>query len=278
MGWRHPPPLRAGIALHGAHLGEFLECPAPVGFVEAPCCECSDEVGAPPQSLVRLRDVVPVSLGDARFAIAASARLDERRLAAVARLVDRIEPVGLCDSLGDATPVPCTEATLAHVVPRLHAIQERIGRRVLVANPPSCRPPGEGDISEPEFLAEMARRSGCGLLLDLAGLHAGACRFGFDPVDWLDALPAGLVAQVRLAGHDPAPRGTVTPARAPAVATRDRPVGAAVWGLFRHALARFGTLPAVIEWTDRVPALDVLVLEAARADRVAAEARRAWLA
>lgn len=184
------------------------------------------------------------------------------------RLIKRVDPVRvsehLCWSsvdgvfLNDLLPLPCTEATLAYLITRVSVLQDYLARQILVENVSSYLEFPGGEIPEWEFLVQLARRSGCGILLDLNNLYVSAQNQGFAPEDYLDAVPAELVGEIHLAGH--------TAVDGLLIDTHSGPVSPPVWALYQRALERLGGVPTLIEWDAELPSLDRLLAEAARAD------------
>jgi uncharacterized protein (UPF0276 family) len=203
--------------------------------------------------------------------------LDERHLGRLERLVERLAPVIVSEHLAWSTfdgnylnqllPLPYTEEALAIVCRHVDRVQERLGRTVLIENPASYLRFRHSTLAEPEFLGELARRTGCGVLCDVNNIHVSGHNLGFDAPAYLDALPAGAVGEIHLAGHavNEADGGTVL------VDDHGSPVIAEVWALYRQALARFGPLPTLVEWDTNIPPLARLLAEAARADAVRAD-------
>jgi uncharacterized protein (UPF0276 family) len=157
----------------------------------------------------------------------------------------------------DLLPLPYTEEALTHVSRRVLQAQEFLGRRLLVENPSSYLQPAESCIPEWEFLAELARRTGCGILLDVNNVYVSARNHGLDARRFIDSLPGRHVAEIHLAGFS-AGDGVL-------IDTHSRPVAAEVWGLFARALERFGPRPTLIEWDADLPPLALLVAEAGHA-------------
>jgi uncharacterized protein (UPF0276 family) len=233
--------------------------------------------------LEALRADYPIALHGVGLSLGRADALDERHLARLQRLVERLAPTLVSEHLawsevGGAylnhlLPLPYTEETLAIVRCHVDQLQERLGRRVLIENPASYLRFRHSPIAEPEFLRELQARTGCGLLCDVNNVYVSGHNLGFDPAGYLDALPAGAVGEIHLAGH------AVNDAGGRTVLIDDH--GSApieeVWSLYGRALRRFGAVPTVIEWDTSLPALAVLLAEAARADGavVAATVERA---
>jgi hypothetical protein len=170
--------------------------------------------------------------------------------------------------LNDLLPLPLTEETLAVVCRNLSLMLETLARRVLIENPSSYLRFRHSRIPEPEFLAELARRTGCGLLCDVNNIFVSATNFGEDGAGYLAALPGELVGEIHLAGHC---RGEGVGHRL-LIDDHGSAVSEEVWVLYRLALERFGMVPTLIEWDKNLPPWSVLLAEARRAERVAATA------
>lgn len=267
-------PAAAGIGLRGPHVAEMLATrPA------LPWCEVHPEnyFGAGP-ALARLEAIrrdYPLSLHGVGLSLGSADGLDQRHLARLRELAERLEP-GLVSEhlawsvtdglyLNDLLPLPYTEEALDVVCRNLDAAQEALGRAILVENPSAYLRFRHSPIPEPEFLAALARRTGCGLLCDVNNVHVSCRNFHADPRAWLDALPAGAVGEIHIGGHDAAVRGG-REILIDAHAARAVPD---VWALYRHALARFGRVPTLIEWDTDIPPLAVLLDEARIAEECA---------
>ena len=166
----------------------------------------------------------------------------------------------------DLLPLPCTEEALAHVVARIDAVQERLGRRILVENVSAYLQFDESTLPECEFVAEAARRSGCGVLLDVNNIWVNAVNHGFDAHRYLDAIDPDSVAEIHLGGFE------VEGARL--IDTHGARVSAEVWDLYAAALRRFGARPTLVEWDTDIPPLDVLLGEADQARAILAKPAR----
>jgi hypothetical protein len=268
------PDLGHGIGLRTPHFPRFLEERPPVDWVEAVTENFMAPGGRPIAVLEKVRSEVPVVLHGVSLAIGSVDPLSERYLDELAALVRRIEPALVSDHLcwgthrgqylHDLLPLPYTEEALAHVEPRVAQVQDRIGRRILLENPSSYVAYRDSTLTEWEFLAELARRSGCGILLDVNNVYVSARNLGFDPIRYLEGIPAGAVGYFHLAGHGD--RGKYL------LDTHDHAVPEPVWDLYRAAVGRFGRVPALVEWDDAIPPLEDLVAESRRAAAIEAEA------
>jgi uncharacterized protein (UPF0276 family) len=216
---------------------------------------------------------MPVVLHGVSLSIGSVDPLSESYLAGLERLVARVEPAMVTDHLcwgtqrgryvHDLLPLPYTEESLAHVAGRVTAVQERLGRRILLENPSSYVAFQDSAMTEWEFLSELSRRADCGILLDVNNVYVSARNFGFDPLEYLDGIDADRVGQFHLAGHSDKGRYLLD--------THDEPVPPAVWELYREALRRFGRVPALVEWDDHIPPLEEVVAQSRRAAAIEAE-------
>jgi uncharacterized protein (UPF0276 family) len=186
--------------------------------------------------------------------------------------VRRFEPVLVSEHLAwssvdarhanDLLPLPFTEEAASHLAARIDAVQERLGRRILVENVSSYLAFDDSTLAEPQFVSEVVRRAGCGLLLDVNNIWVNAVNHGFDARRYLDAIDARTVEEYHLAGFETEADVLVD--------THGARVSDDVWALYREAVARFGPRPTIVEWDTRLPALDVLLDEAAKAQALAA--------
>lgn len=278
----------AGIGLRQPHYRDFRAQHPDVGFVEVHSENFFNPHDAAAQVLAAVRQRVPVSLHGVGLALGSACGIDAMHLERLAALVDRIDPVRVSDhacfaraSLGDdgvvhandLLPVAFTHASLAVFCANVQQVQERLRRPILVENLSSYLDFAERDFTEPAFFAELGRRTGCGLLLDVNNLMVNAMNAGEpEPLRavcaWLDALaeaaPQGLVGEIHLAGHSEQDGLTID--------DHSRPVSLPVWMAYAHALRRFGPVPTLIEWDTELPAFNVLLGEAAQAQALLDEA------
>ena len=264
----------AGIGLRAPHVAEIARGRPVAGFLEIHAENYL--TGSPALAAVELlRADHALSVHAVGLSLGSAEGLDASHLARVAVLVERLEPALVSDHLSwsvaggryfnDLLPLPYTEEALEVVVRNVERLQETLGRQVMIENPSCYFSFAHSTLSEPAFLAEVARRSGCALLLDVNNIVVTAHNLRLDPNDWL-GLPADAIAQYHLAGH------AVNDADGEPILIDDRGsrVSDGVWALFEQAVARFGRHPTTIEWDTDLPPLGVLLEEAARADRVLA--------
>jgi len=231
-------------------------------------------------TLEAVRRDYPVSLHGVGLSLGTAGPLDRRHLERLRQLADRIEPCLVSEHLSWSTvggaylnhllPLPYTAETLGVVAEHVEEVQEALGRRVLIENPSSYLRFRHSSIGEPQFLAELARRTGCGLVCDVNNIYVSAWNVGLDAEAYLDALPAGAVGEIHLAGH------AVNDADGRTILIDDHGsrVTSPVWALYRKALERFGAVPTLIEWDADIPELEVLLGEARTADDFLAWATR----
>jgi uncharacterized protein (UPF0276 family) len=265
--------LGHGIGLRPKHFAHFLAGRPSVDWVEVVTENFMAPGGRPIAVLEKVRADVPVVLHGVSLAIGSVDLLSERYLAELDRLVRRIQPALVSDHLcwgthrgqyvHDLLPLPYTEESLAHVASRVQQVQERLGRRLLLENPSSYVAFKDSTMTEWEFLSELSQRSGCGILLDVNNVYVSARNFGFGPGEYLDGIPADRVDYFHLAGHTDKGKYLLD--------THDGAVPAAVWDLYRDAIRRFGRVPSLVEWDDRIPPLEEVVAESRRAAAIEAE-------
>lgn len=272
-------PPRAGIGLRPRHYREMLATLPDTGWLEVHSENYFGAGGQPIHFLERLRAHYPLSLHGVGLSLGSADSLNPAHLTKLRALIARFEPALVSEHLcwcsvggrylNDLLPLPYTEEALDHVVGRIQQAQEALGRRLLVENVSSYLEYADTAIPEWEFLAETARRAGCGILLDVNNIYVNAVNHGFDPLDYLAAVPPEAVEEIHLAGFD---------ADGPClIDTHGKPVADAVWDLYQAALERVGPRPTLIEWDTDIPDLPVLLGEARKADTIL-EGRRALVA
>ncbi len=279
----------AGIGLRQPHYAEMLAERPALGFIEVHSENFFADGGAAPAVLREARAIYPVSLHGVGLALGSAAGIDAWHLDRLAQLVDRIDPVRVSDHAcfarapllpgqpvlhaNDLLPIAFTSASLDILTANVGRVQDRLQRPMLVENLSSYLSFDDASLSEPAFFAQLCARSGCGMLLDLNNLMVNALNArAADPLAaccaFVDALPIGIVGELHLAGyHQP----TDDP-DALVIDDHGSRVRADVWTLYAHAIDRFGPVPTLIEWDTDLPALDVLLAEAALADERASRA------
>jgi uncharacterized protein (UPF0276 family) len=236
--------------------------------------------GAALASLETVRREYPVALHGVGLSLGTAGDIDPRHLDRLRSLTDRIEPCLVSEHLSWSStgvaylnhllPLPYTEESLSVVAGHIHEVQDALGRPILIENPSSYLRFRHSTIEEPEFLAELTRRTGCGLLCDVNNIHVTAWNLGLDAASYMDALPAEAVGEIHLAGH----AENDADGRTILIDDHGSPVAAPVWTLYERALERFGPVPTLIEWDTDIPELTVLLDEARRANGLLAAAAR----
>lgn len=217
--------------------------------------------------LAAIRERHPIALHGVALSLAADAPPDEAHLSRLAALARRIEPFLITEHLAwsawrgtyfpDLLPVPRTSAALARIAHNVSRVQDALGRSIAVENPSHYLAIEGHEWEETHFLAELSRRTGCGLLLDVNNVHVSANNLGFDAAAYIDAFPAHAVAEIHLAGHsaDPALGAALL------VDSHDAPVAPAVWTLYERALRRTGSVPTLVERDENLPSFAELLAE-----------------
>ena len=274
-----PLLARAGIGLRTPHYREILDTRPAVGWLEVHSENFFSLSGQPLAFLERFRRDYAISLHGVGLSLGSTDPLSAAHLAKLKTLAERIDPWMVSEHLcwchaggrhsNDLLPLPYTEEALGHVAARIQEAQEFLGRRILVENVSSYLEFAASAMPEWEFLAEVSRRAGCGILLDVNNIYVSSVNHDFDPLVYLDAIPAEAVGEIHLAGFDTNGECLID--------THGKPVYAAVWPLYAAALARVGVKPTLIEWDTDIPKLPVLLAEAEQATRymAAAHARAA---
>ncbi len=277
-------PPEAGVGFKPEHFEAIMAESAQVGFFEIHAENYMGEGGPPHRRLEALRARYPLSLHGVGLSIGGPRPLDREHLKRLAALRRRYEP-GLFSEhlawsshdtgfLDDLLPLPYTRETLRVVCDHIDETQEAVGR-MLLENPSTYVRFAESDIPEAEFLREIVRRTGCGLLLDVNNVEVQAGNHGFDALAYLDAFPLEAVEEIHLAGYAEASDDSGADLR---IDAHDSPVRPRVWALYRRVVGRIGRKPTLIEWDNDVPDWPTLRAEAARADAEAAQAERRALA
>jgi uncharacterized protein (UPF0276 family) len=268
----------AGIGLRAQHHLEVLSDAPAVAWFEAHTENYFADGGAHVEVLARIRANYPLSLHGVGLSLGSADPLDTLHLKRVRRAVNRFEPALVSEHLSwssvggrfanDLLPLPYTDEALRHVSSRIAQAQDFLGRRILIENVSSYLEFECSRMPEWEFVAGVAAESGCGILLDLNNIYVAARNLGFEAQRYLDAIDPGAVRELHLAGHS----SVEFEGQELLIDTHGAPVCDAVWNLYRAALRRFGDVPTLIEWDTDIPALEVLMAEAAKADVLRADA------
>jgi uncharacterized protein (UPF0276 family) len=266
-------PASAGIGLRNAHQAAILRDRPAIGWLEVHSENYFADGGLQIDRLMSARALYPLSLHGVGLSLGSTDPLDREHMRRLKRLVDACEPALVSEHLSwgsvegthlnDLLPMPMTEEALLHMIDRVRQVQDVLGRRILIENPSSYLRFCGAELTEWEFIAALATHADCDLLLDVNNLYVSARNHGFDAAAYVAALPRQRVREIHLAGHTVKSLGE----REILIDTHSAIVCDAVWDLYEFALDRVGAVPTLIEWDMDVPALEVLLSEAAKADR-----------
>ena len=275
-----PLPPRAGVGLKPEHYATILADEPDVGWFEIHAENYMGAGGPPHRYLSAIRDRYPLSLHGVGLSIGAERPLDRAHLERLKALNKRYRPGMFSEHLAwsthetvffnDLLPLPYNPASVQLVADHIDEVQETVGRQMLLENPSAYLVFVESTMSEIDFLAEVARRTGCGLLLDVNNVQVSAVNLETDAIAYLDAFPVEHVGEIHLAGYAPEDDGKGRPLL---IDAHDRPIDPYVWQLYEHTIARTGPVPTLIEWDNDVPEWPVLFAVAQRADAVLARAK-----
>lgn len=273
-------PSRAGIGLKAEHYRAVIETRPDIGWFEVHTENYMGAGGAPHRYLSAIRAHYPLSLHGVGLSLGGADALDPDHLARTKAVVERYEPALVSEHLAwsavgglhfnDLLPVPRTLEALNVVANHVDQMQEVLGRQILVENPSTYVEYESNALSEPEFLVALARRTGCGLLVDVNNVYVSAMNHGFDAAAYLAEIPGALVGEIHLAGH------AVRHIDGAELRIDDHGSSVAphVWTLYADFVERVGPKPTLIEWDTNVPPLDIWLAEAAKADAVLARTAR----
>ncbi|MEM8878347.1 MAG: DUF692 domain-containing protein [Pseudomonadota bacterium] len=273
-------PANAGVGLKGEHVAEILQDPdQPAGWFEVHAENYMGAGGPPHARLTAIRERYPLSVHGVGLSIGAEQGLDLHHVDRLKQVVDRYQP-GLVSEhlawsthdghyLSDLLPLPYTKAVLDRVVEHISRVQDSLGRQILLENPSTYVAFEDSEFAEVDFIAEIAKQSGCGLLLDVNNVFVSATNHGYSAEDYLDAFPTRHVGEVHLAGHAEDVDDEGSPLL---IDSHDRPVIDPVWALYDRLIGRTGPLPTLIEWDDDVPAWPELADEVRRASHAMSQA------
>jgi uncharacterized protein len=271
----HPIDGLAGTSFKYEHLAAILADGARRGFFEVHAENYMGAGGPPHRALETVRRDHPLSLHGVCMSIGGPQPLDQAHLARFRNLVDRYQPALVSEHLAwsthettyfnDLLPLPYTKATLAQVCEHIDEVQDAIRRPLLLENPSTYVTFNESTMSETDFIRTVARRTGCGLLLDINNVFVSATNHGFSPLQYLSDFPLASVGEIHLAGHaeQADDEGELL-----LIDSHDRPVADAVWRLFETVVGRCGPVPTLIEWDSKIPDWKILRVEAAAAQAI----------
>ena len=279
----HLPP-QAGVGFKPEHFADIEKSRQPIGFFEVHAENYMGDGGPPHAQLSRIRKDYQLSLHGVGLSIGSMRGLDGGHLKRLAALCDRYQPASFSEHLAwsshdtvflnDLLPLPYTAETLGRIIEHVDQVQSTLRRQMLLENPATYLLFAESTIAETDFLAEIARRTGCGLLLDVNNVFVSATNHGRDAQDYLASFPIEHVGEIHLSGH----AETSDEAGAPLlIDTHDTQVADPVWSLYESVIARTGPTASLVEWDDKIPAWHVLRAEAEAAQSILdrAQAHRA---
>lgn len=266
-----PLPATPGLGFKAEHFAVIRDTRPRLGFFEVHAENYTGAGGPPHRQLTALRQDYALSLHGVGLSIGGPDRPDAAHLKRLRDLITRYQPASFSehlawsshgsDYLNDLLPLPYTPETLQLVCDHVDEVQATLGCRLLLENPSTYVLFAQSTLAETEFLAEIARRTGCGLLLDVNNVFVSCTNHRTDPQDWLAAIPLDAVGEVHLGGHatEALPSGPLL------IDDHGSPVADPVWALYSQTIARTGALPTLIEWDNDIPDFPILLAEAARA-------------
>lgn len=265
-------PVAVGLGLRSQHYQDVLAAKPNVGWFEVHSENYFGKGGAPLHFLEKIREDYPISLHGVGMSLGSVDVLDVPHLASLKELIARIEPGLVSEHLSwgsfggefinDLAPLPYTKDALVYLADRISQVQEVLGTWILIENPSTYLEYEQSTYQEQEFLNELARRTGCGILLDVNNVYVSCQNHGWDALAYLQGIAADRVGEIHLAGHTVKRIGD----QDILIDTHSQPVGAEVWSLYRKALQIIGAKPTLIEWDTDIPPFSVLLDEARQAD------------
>lgn len=271
----HRLPDAPGVGYKPQHFQDILDAPGSVAWLEIHAENYMGDGGRPLAQLRYLSERFPISVHGVGLSIGGEGRLDADHLARLKHLVGWLNPASFSEHLAwsthdmgflnDLLPLPYTDATLARVADHIDEVHDTIGRRMLLENPSTYLAFEESEMAEVDFLKELARRTGCGLLLDVNNVFVSATNQQTDPVSYIDAFPMEAVGEIHLGGHDEDHDDHGAPLL---IDSHGREVADPVWALYAHVIQSVGLRPTLIEWDTDVPDWPTLSAEADRAATV----------
>ena len=264
--------LPVGVGLKNEHFSQVLETRPSLTFFEVHAENFMSAGGAHHRFLEAISEAYPISVHGVGMSLGSAEGISKEHLRKFKKVVDRYKPWLVSEHLAwssegghylnDLLPLPLDEASLAVVARNVDEMQNFLGRKILVENPSSYLAFKASDMSELEFLTRLAEKTGCGLLLDVNNVYVSAKNMGWNARDYVDAVPAGLVGEVHLAGHT---LKTVADGVEIRIDDHGSPVAQPVWDLYSRLVTRIGPRPTLIEWDTEIPGFDVLLAEATKA-------------
>jgi uncharacterized protein (UPF0276 family) len=272
-------PLDVGIGLKPGHYEDILSGHPDLDWFEVHTENYMGKGGIPHYYLDKIAKMYPISLHGVGLSLGSAEHLDEEHLARIKLLVDRYQPAIVSEHVAwssldgrfhnDLLPLPYTEEALDRLVANIEQFQDAIGRTILIENPSTYLKFNTGDMTEPVFMTEAARRSGCGVILDVNNVHVSSANTGFEAKDYIDQVPANLVEEIHLAGHTARHIGNSILL----IDDHGSNVNEAVWDLYEYSLQKIGPKATLIEWDNNIPPLKTLITEAGLVKRLLTECR-----
>jgi len=269
-----PAPPSVGVGFKPEHFEAIVDTRPELGFFEIHAENYMGAGGAPHRRLDAIRERYPLSLHGVGLSIGSPGPLDQTHLQRLAAVAKRVEPALVSEHLAwsthegaffnDLLPLPYTDETLSRVSEHIDEVQNALRRTMLLENPSTYVVFAESEWAETDFLREIARRTGCGLLLDVNNVFVSAVNHGFDPDRYLADFPLEAVGEIHLAGCSEDTDDAGLPLL---IDAHNSPVRDAVWSLYAAAIRRLGPTPTLIEWDNDLPAWQTLLDEARRAER-----------
>ncbi|MEO0545113.1 MAG: DUF692 domain-containing protein [Pseudomonadota bacterium] len=274
-------PKRAGVSFKHDHTHDILQDAGDVGFLEVHAENYMGEGGHPHRTLERIRQDFPLSLHGVCMSLGGPEPLSRDHLTRFKALVDRYQPGSISEHLAwsthddvfynDLLPLPYTEETLQRVSEHVDEMQNFVGQKILLENPATYVLFEDSDISETDFMLEIVKRTGCGLLLDLNNVFVSATNHKYSAMAYLAEFPLHAVGEIHLAGHT---EQTDDEGELLLIDSHDRPVADPVWSLYERVLDRVGPVPTLVEWDSDLPEWPVLRAEAAAANKIISKIER----
>ena len=265
-------PAAPGVGYKPQHFSDILTGSDPVKWLEIHAENYMGAGGRPIAQLRHLAALFPISCHGVGLSIGGEGALDGDHLARLKQLIDWLNPASFSEHLAwsshdaaflnDLLPLPYDGATLDRVVRHIDQVQAVLGRRMLLENPSTYLAFAQTEMSEIAFLTAIARRTGCGLLLDVNNVHVSCTNQKTDPTAYINEFPLDLVGEIHLGGHDAQQDDQGAPLL---IDSHAAPVTDPVWQLYAHTIAKGGAKPTLIEWDNEVPDWQTLIAEAARA-------------
>jgi uncharacterized protein (UPF0276 family) len=266
-------PATAGVSLKHTYYHEVVQSNPPIDFFEVHSENYMTEGGCSLAWLETIRELYPISLHGVSLSLGSAQDLDKRYLQSLKILIERIDPCFVSDHLSwsmiegvymnDLLPLPYTKESLQQISDHISEAQDFLGRTLFIENPSSYMYFPKNEFTEPEFLADMVKRTGCKLLLDVNNIYVSAHNNNFDAASYIDSLPQGIIGEMHLAGHNRKGRYYID--------DHGCSVHDEVWELYKRAISRFGSVPTMIEWDSHIPPLSILLNEAQKAKGIMQE-------